>query len=304
MDPSIFMSVAEAIRRKTITDLLKIKTVQKCWPSWQHEIRARAGNPPTVEGLLEQLGTNLGAVFRTTSSGRTQSEVSQAGIAWEALVTWYLNLCLMGTRAVVTRNATANWPEPIRDALTVTYGTVKTNTESDLLGVIFPKHKDLDNFASNYTGTAKREIDKTIAGLLGQISVCVIQCKTNWNDTAQIPMMWDMIYSARGFVSRRAVVGKNGHSVNDFSDFRYAFATVPSNDVSKFNRNSMPVLRCANLSGGVFWGRPAANGIAESIADIFGRNFGDAFKLLPTNWRTHLAQQLHRLKAEYDYFAY
>ena len=23
----------------------------------------------------------------------------------------------------------------------------------------------------------------------------VIQCKTNWNDNAQIPMLWDMIYS-------------------------------------------------------------------------------------------------------------
>lgn len=34
------------------------------------------------------------------------------------------------------------------------------------------------------------------------IDINVIQCKTNWNDNAQIPMLWDMVYNAQSFKNK------------------------------------------------------------------------------------------------------
>ena len=42
-----------------------------------------------------------------------------------------------------------------------------------------------------------------------KIEINVIQCKTNWNDNAQIPMLWDMIYKVKYFDNnniRRVIV--------------------------------------------------------------------------------------------------
>jgi hypothetical protein len=279
-----------------------VSTVQACWPAWQSHIRTLAGTTPTPTTLLQTLGSNLGQVFKQTSTGKTQSSQSGAGSAWEALICWYLNLCLVGTRSVVIKKA-SHWPAPIRDALTVTYGTVKTNTESDLIAVTFPADATLDAYSSRYTGKARSSLDAHIATLLGQIELCVIQCKTNWNENAQIPMMWDMIYSAKGFHASRAAIGLHGNSVNSLARFAYAFVTLPSNKTA-FTRDSMPVLRCSNLSGGNFWGRPASNGVAGSIADIFQKNFATGTQHLGQPWPNHLANELAHLSSKYAYFDY
>src|SRR5690606_33300354 len=100
------------------------------------------------------------------------SQVS-GGHAWEGLVCWYLNLCLVGTRAVVIKNP-IQWPTPVRDALTVTYGNVRTNKESDLLGIVFPDDQVLNGFNENYTGKSKERLDEHIGMLLKQVEVCVI----------------------------------------------------------------------------------------------------------------------------------
>jgi len=296
------MSIAEVLREKVVSDLFRIKTMQECWPLWHEEIVASCNGNLTGGSLIRNLGPALGDVFKSTNNaGRNQASQSAGGAAWEALVCWYLNLCLIGTRAVVVKKK-SHLPTPISEALTVTYGNVKTNTESDLVAIIFPRNGDLDGFNLKYTGRAKVELDQYLENIIGQLEVCVIQCKTNWNDNAQIPMLWDMIYSATGFRADRASVGVNGNSVRDVQRFSYAFVTVPSNGVSKYNRNSAPVLRLSNLSGGNFWGHPALNGVAGSVADIFPKNFSSALQGLGRTWPIHLSNELLLLPGKYSYF--
>ena len=43
-----------------------------------------------------------------------------------------------------------------------------------------------------------------------------LQCKTNWNDNAQIPMLWDLIYNAQGFKISNISVEIKGISLNSF----------------------------------------------------------------------------------------
>lgn len=298
------MSTAEMVRTKVVEDLFKINCVGNVWPVWQPQIRATAMNPPTAASLLN-LGSSLSTVFATTNiGGRNQSSQSVGGTLWEALVCWYLNLCLIGTRAVVAKK-TSHLPAPIRDALTVTYGNVKTNSESDLVAITFPSNPKLDQFTGPYSGKSKIILDEHISQLLGQIEVCVVQCKTNWNENAQIPMLWDMVYSATAFAGGRVHVGINGHSVLSLKRFSYAFATVPTQkDLSKFNKTATPVLRVSNLSGGNYWGQPARNGVAGSIGDIFNKNFASATLSLGQPWQNHLNSQLHHLFTRYAYFRF
>lgn len=296
------MAAADVIRRRVVSDILKVQTVKKCWPTWRSQISALAGDPPTAKGLIQEVGTKLESVFQSTNDGRNQSSQSGGGYAWEALVCWYLNLCLIGTRAVVVKKP-LHLPVPLREALTVMYGNVQTNTESDLVAIVFPKDANLDSFDRNYSGKSKEGFDAHLGLLLSQVEACVIQCKTNWNENAQIPMLWDMIYSATGFQSSRASVGVNGRSVHDLKHFAYALVTVPTQkDKSKFTSTCLPVLRLRNLSGGNYWGMPAKAGVAGAMADMFGRVFSTATQGVGQPWRNHLDAELKLLGSKYRYF--
>jgi hypothetical protein len=298
------MSIAEAIRAKAVADLLAVNGVAACWPTWRPAYQAISGVVPTASSLFNDLGGHLGHVFKTTAvQGRAQSELSGGGAAWEALVCWYLNLCLIGTRTVVVKKK-SHLPTPLRDALTLSYGASQTNTESDLVAVTFPSDALLDSYAGAYAGVHKDKVDRHLASLMGQIEACVIQCKTNWNDNAQIPMLWDLVYSSQGFSVSGVAIGRNGHSLRTLRRFAYAFITLPSNPTAKFAQNSMPVLRVSKLSGGNYWGFERKNGVAGAIADIFARNFSTSIEGLGRPWLNHLDDELLQLGSTYHYFKY
>ena len=298
------MAIAEVLREKVVSDLHKVPIVGRCWPTWQAAYRRLCGTPPAPTKLIDDLGSNLHSIFATTAStGRSQNELSGGGAAWEALICWYLNLCLIGTRAVVVKKK-SDLPAPLRDALTLSYGSSQTNTESDLVAITFPSCTHLDGFAGPYTGIRKVKIDKVIATLMGQLEACVIQCKTNWNDNAQIPMLWDLVYSSTGFSANGVSIGRNSHSVRTLKRFAYAFITVPSNPPKKFQKDSMSVLRVSKLSGGNYWGYPRKNGVAGAVSDIFARNFESATQTPGKPWLNHLSLEIQKLDKEYAYFKY
>ena len=239
------------------------------------------------------LGDNLGDIFRSTGvAGRAQNEVSAAGHTWEALVCWYLNLCLANSRVVVIKQNKQMIPDPIRHAITVKYGNFPSNTEADLIAITFPDHmnytKNINLLSKQHdilnTGISIFKKDgylnfKAVLDILcdkdfDKFEVGIIQCKTNWNDNAQIPMLWDMIYSAQGFANQ-ITVGNEGYSINNLKQFTYSFVTVPTVDLEKINSNSTQVKRVANLSGGNYWGHPTKNNVAQSLKEIIGRNYGD-----------------------------
>ena len=299
------MSAVEIMRKRVIEELLQVGTVKSCWSVWSGQVfslnRGRAG--VSANFLLEALGPNLAMVFGSTNqSGRSQSTQSGGGAAWEALVCWYMNLCLIGTRTVVFKK-TSHVPIPVQEALTVTYGTVRTNTESDLVAVTFPEGERLNDLGLHYWGSGRRPFEELLASMMGQVEVCVIQCKTNWNENAQIPMLWDMVYAAKEFPNGRGAVGLNGHTPGALKRFSYAFVTVPTNKIDKFKINSLSVLRVKALSGGNFWGYPSKNGIAGSLADIFNRNFVSSLQSLGKPWVNHLDGELKQLSGKYSYFA-
>ena len=296
------VNILDGLRERSICDILQTNSVSKAWPRWKEEINKILNKEYTPSTILD-ISDNLSTIFKKTSeSGRSQSNLKGAGVGWEGLVGWYLNLCLLGSRTVVFKMKKDTVPEPIRDAMTVLYGTFASNSESDLLAITFPKHNEYKSDLTKEQET-KKGIKKLMDDLteehFSEYEVGIIQCKTNWNDNAQIPMLWDMVYHAKGFRDRNITVGKNNYSIDELHKFSYSFVTVPSSKKDISGPSCTPVNRVSNISGGNYWGMPSENGIANSLKEIFSRNFsGGNTKSL----RADMKKELRQLNSKYSYF--
>jgi len=270
----------EYARAEAIKSLFGMKCFNEAFATWGPEIKSIIRPNPDFYSLLG-LGDSLGKIFKTTgTSGRGQGTLSAGGSCWEGLVCWYLNLCLMGSRTVVIKHSKKLIPPCIADAITVNYGSFVSNTESDLVAISFPNLNDYFQPIENFSCNGKFQYVDTINRLctrdFDKLEVGIVQCKTNWNDNAQIPMLWEIVYSSTGFSNRNISIGRNGFCMKDFKKFFYSFVTVPSNSLNYTTAN-LPVKRVYNLTGGNYWGRPTSSGVAQSIKEIFNRNFGTSW---------------------------
>lgn len=295
-------NLVSCLRAISVTNVLKTPSIEKVWPKWKVAINEMLGSPITPTTVLD-LADNLATIYKTTTeSGRSQGTLKRGGVAWEGIVCWYLNLCLLGSRTVVIKLKKNLVPEPIRDATTVLYGSFVSNTESDLLAITFPKRSEYQSDLSEEYKSEKKIknlMDDLAEKHFPEYEVGVIQCKTNWNDNAQVPMLWDMVYHAKGFGTQKISVGRNGYSTNGLKKFTYSFVTVPSSKKDIRGPRCTPVNRVCSLSGGNYWGMPSESGVASSLKEIFQKNFSDSAK---HSLRKDLSDELPKLKSEYSYF--
>lgn len=287
-------NIIEYARELSVKKLFYTNGFSGVWNTWKTKINTDIFQSATpTEHQIYSIGDNLRSIFKTTGqAGRSQSDVAGGGANWEALVCWYLNLCLIGRRTFVIKHNRDLIPTPINKAITVNYGNFRSNTESDLIAITFPDKPEYnidkdDIIISNtdgisvptYAGRSYQFLpilDALVARDFDDIEIHIIQCKTNWNDNAQIPMLWDAVYSANTF--RNGIsVGSDGYSIHDTKRFTYSFVTVPSNQLVKngrqqYKNTSTAVLRVINLSGGNYWGLPSSTGVASSIKELIERN--------------------------------
>lgn len=296
----------ESYRKAAVKSAMSTSSASNAFPFWEQAI-SRLTNGRLSGRVIFDLGDHLREIFANSSQGNTRvgentnSSVSAGGAAWESLVCWYLNLCLIGSRVVVIKSKKDLLPRFITDAIAVKYNNFKSNTEADLIYIAFPRIIDWPEKgeAEHYSAYFDRILSTSFS--MKDIAVGVIQTKTNWNDNAQIPMLWDMVYSAKGF-GRNVTVGSKGRSIESFASFTYSFVTVPSQkDVDKsFKVTSTSVNRVRNISGGNYWGLPTKDGVADSLNEFIGRNLGE---YIPESdligW---LDKQSILLKTEYSYF--
>jgi hypothetical protein len=178
------------------------------------------------------------------------------------------------TDTVVIRPSAKLVPKVVRDALSVRVKGVLTTKESDLIVVSLPQQPpgvELD----------LARTDDLIRADPTRVAIGVIQCKTNWNDNAQAPMLWNIVYSARNLQVPGVTVGAGGFAPSSFGGFSYAFVTVPTNTEKAgkdaFKPSSTAVIRVAGLSGGNYWGSPSRARVADQVSEYFGHNFAPVF---------------------------
>lgn len=160
-------------------------------------------------------------------------------------------------------------PSVINDALCVTIQNSQTNTESDIIIFSLPE-------AELLTSSSLDAINEHLTHRTNQSDLAVLQCKTNWNDNAQIPMLWDLIYNSTTFRIPNVSVGRSGFNPTSFRQFSYGFVTVPTQkkDITATHLN---VLRVRGMTGGNYWGKSTSSGIAASVKEFPGRRFGSFF---------------------------
>ena len=296
-------NVIERLRKTVVKGLFSTQTVKRVWPTWKGIINSFLGDNPSPQRILG-LAENLRVIFKSTGSeGRGQSQLSGGGSAWESLITWYINLCCAGSRVVAVKKI-GDVPTPIRDAITVIYSNYPCSSESDITVIIFPDDEIFTGNPSQFLSPKAKNVQMNILSdavdnKFRHFGLGVIQCKTNWNDNAQIPMLWDMIYGVGRTTTAHLTVGKNMHLIDALNTFSYAFITVPTNQLTNYKESSVCVQRVNHLSGGNYWGLQSKNGIARSINEIFsnyirGFEHGDITRTLES-----VPSQLH---TDLDYF--
>ena len=273
------MNIIEETRKRVIQSLPINNSVKQAWKSVYEPL---IGDTPTSADILN-LGKHLKELFESTKGegGRGQSEVSQAGALWESLITWYINLCCAGSRVVAFKGLT-NVPQIIKDAVSVTYGTLPCTAEPDIVVLIFPDrpiYTNADKLHSFYNKRGKFDdniFNTEVKNDFSLMEVGIIQCKTNWNENAQIPMLWDIIYKTPIGRLQGIKVGTPPYSIV-YIPFTYAFVTVPTNRMESFKPTSVSVARVKNLSGGNYWGLESSPGVALSLDYIFQANYPNGF---------------------------
>ena len=303
----MYNTIPDLYRKSSIENIFKTPTFKKCWPIWQPEIHRLLGENYTENEIIN-LGDHLTSIFQTTgAAGREQAELSAGGTAWESLVCWYINLCTVGSRIVAIKKMSLV-PAPIQHAITVNYGNFPCNTESDITVIVFPNLPDYNanivdlNVHDNnqpIPSFKKGKFNFHLANFLtsrdfNEFEIGIIQCKTNWNDNAQVPMLWDMIYSANGFRGHNITIGREGYNIHTASNFTYSFVTVPSNKKTVFKSDSVSVKRVTHLSGGNYWGKPTTQNVARSLKEIFTSNYPTGFR---NNVRNDIRDALPELHA-------
>jgi len=177
-----------------------------------------------------------------------------------------MNLCLMGSTGVVFKKKN-HVPQCVIDGRTVSYGATRNDLIADLTAVTFP-----NNSAALCPASKRGSIKalRSVAGAeIGQLRVAAVQCKTNWNDSLQAALLWNMVYAAYKVPGLNLTVGLNGYNPGSFGDFRYCFVTKPSNQPSSFKTSSLTVIRARVLTGGYYWGNPSKPSVAPAVAEIF-----------------------------------
>lgn len=312
----VAQNIVEYLRQLVIEKLFKTSGFNRVWPVWQNIIHTKT--PSVNARQILNIGDSLRDIFYSTntSAARSQSDLSGGGADWEGLVCWYLSLCLVGRRTVVIKHNAAHIPPCVADAITVNYGTFPSNTESDLIALTFPDKSEYScdkekvhikdpagqDVKVRKTPRANYNLLEILNALcdrdFAEIEIHIIQCKTNWNDNAQIPMLWDAVYSATNFKSGVSV-GRNGYSIADVKRFTYSFVTVPTIKLEKINKGSLCVLRVMHLSGGNYWGLPSEPGVASSIKEMLNRNLksGQTQSHIQT-----ISAALTQMSSTYSYF--
>lgn len=223
---------------------------------------------------------------------RSQSDLSRGGRIWESMVSWYLNLGLVATSCVAVKWNKSLVPRRLQDALAVSVQDVPSNSATDILAIGFgfggvdPVALPEDDLAAVVEALNRQLVP-------AETTLGVLECKTNWNDNAVVPMLWNAVYSQllKGGAVADLSVGRNGMHLGDFRRFFYSFVAVPtSSPKGGFKPTLSRVTRLASLTGGRFWALPEERGVAKNISEMFRdtRTFGP----LTADWDVRLTAQL------------
>ena len=123
----------DTFKLEALKHISGLPSFSKSWPNYSIGINHHLGSTPDGNDLFN-LGDHLSDCFQgNTPAGRSQSQLSTGGTAWECLVVWYLNIIFWNTNVVVAKSVKKFIPDVVRDSIACNISNISTNTESDIL---------------------------------------------------------------------------------------------------------------------------------------------------------------------------
>jgi len=296
------MSLIETFRARVIRDIMNMPKMAYSWPHFRgYFARGLASSSPKTADIF-RIGDELYDAFRSNplpyrktsgkSKSKAQSLAASGGAVWEGLIVWYLNICFAGSNSVAVKKK-SHLPKFILEALRVTISSSASLTEPDVV-VLTIDDPRLDNIlpttgkGSNPVKAFKQLLDDSVnvdTNYKKNVKLINIQCKTNWNDTLQTPMLWNLLYASARALSgptssatlpllgaQSITFGENGNYIKDLGEFAYGFITAPTNDVQAYTSDSTAVVRARSFTAGHYWGQPTKAHICKSVKEFFNIN--------------------------------
>ena len=303
------LEIAEKLREIAVGKLFeKEKKFTNNWKKLEIRIKSKIGkkiDEVTGEKIFN-LPDDLREIFfsllpKKTKNKRSQDLLPIAGDGWERTVAWYLNLCLVNTRAVVFKKRKAFFSNKILNSLTVNINGKHILSESDLIGIIIPENANLklEKSEKNFLKSFREFTDYNYK----EFELFGIQCKTNFADDVERPLLYQVLYNLPTQLDIGIKIGVNGAHVSDFKNFKYSFITIPSQKADRIpNKDTAPAIRAQLFSGGCYWAMPSKNGVANSLKEFMNRNFSSILPQGNTTIINSLDENIANLKTKYKYF--
>ena len=254
------------IKKNYLRSLSNVNSFKERWSIWGPQIRKILGEEPSGEDIFN-LVEGLNGIFfpeeKNSKIERGQEEVSQIGNAFKSFNIWFLNLLFWGTPILAMKQSKKFTPKVIRDCITVDISKMHINSDSNILIFNIPNHQLLKD-----SNSLNQHIEENISN----VELIMLQSKTNWSDTVQETMLWDIIYNAEGLPDY-VKVGINDFCPQNLHSFKYAFTTWPTGTRKEIEPDSMPVKRVENLTGGNFWLKETKQDVAANIKELPYRHF-------------------------------
>lgn len=277
------MNLLEQFRAAAIHQAMGRKSVSHGWSTRRAVFLSHMHGQLTPQKIIN-FGDCLSEAFRSVGSGdRSQESLSGGGYVWSALIAWYLNLGYLGTDTVALCGSSFV-PDCIKDSVSVNYYSTSVGADLDVVVLAMPGIKNRESKPS--LTSCKREIEEFCSHHFNELGLVILQCKTNWNDNAQVPMLWNLLFrqAKRGVIPENGYTfGRNNRNLRNLKHFSYAFATVPTSGggPSGFHGTKLPVLRVQGMTGGAYWGYPTKSGVCRSIKEFFNHQFSVAGDVMP-----------------------
>jgi hypothetical protein len=271
--PAVYPSHLDVFRCQSLHRFTALKGAQALWQgSYAPEIKQLLGPSPQGQDVL-RLGEHLSAIFRSGAS--TPKGGPSASTAWEMLGVMYMNMVLHGTQFICATNVSANIPESIRRSMDLVVQGGRTNGGGGVVTFSVPESTRWDRTSH------LKAMEQSIGNDPEQVQVAVVEFRTRFSDNAQIPMLWDWLYTLikpEDIIEQGYRVGSRGLSPMSFGNFSYSFVTVPTNTTAPVTADALPAVRLSTLSGGAYWGKPTLDGVAMSCAEFFTTSLKDPFR--------------------------
>lgn len=223
------------------------------------------------QSIHDFLGEKLTSMFTEAHGGvgeiKSNKNVAIAGSLWQSLCMSYLNTSFAGTQAAAVMNRLV--PESVKRMFAIkSHGKIVTQRNTTFV-IEHPCLGSVISGSSPFWSQAHTVwLDREIRENPELTNVTLLDFRTNFSDAIKEPLLYDWLlhFLHQGLLPSNILPGEQFEEIINIlpriSSFAVSVLTGTKKEVAF---GSAPAVRAGCLSGGIYWGKPAKGGVAQSL---------------------------------------